>query len=969
MDELFAAIRSAAGAGLWSRGVELARQDAVHGLCDADGEVVLRVEVPGATVSPTVVLFPDDGDWDCDCASHEDACEHVAAAAIAVRRARREGRELTGRAESPGHIGVRLSRRGGSLHFERVVVTGDGEVPLRGTLTSARSGKGGAPPFLATQVDVRVESALGTRLGGELPRGLWPSLLAALSSHPDVRLDGEPVQARAERVGFAGRLEDAPEGFRLRVVRDPRVAEVLGDELVLLRDGTLCLLGTSQLTGRELEEGARGRVYRADEVAQLVSEVLPSLRRRLPVEIATDRLPGTRAEPPRIALEVAREGDALAVLPRLVYGDPPTARVDAGTLVPLGGPLPLRDEAAERALLRRLQSELELAPGRRLVVRGAEAVELAEKLRRWPDAPAEALAAFHRAGTLEPRFESLERGFELDFELADETQRPRRASAGQVLRAWRAGDGLVPLSGGGFAALPVGWLERFGSRVSDLLAARDAEGRVRATALPELAAFAEAQGARVPEAAAALRRALEAPAAAGTPVLPEDLRAELRPYQREGVQWLGRLRDLGLPALLADDMGLGKTLQALCAVRGRTLVVAPTSVLPNWAAEAGRFRPALRVCVYHGPERRLDPEADLTLTTYALLRLDAEALAAEPWDSVVLDESQAIKNPDSQVARAACALPGRFRLALTGTPVENRLAELWSQFEFLSRGWLGSRADFEQRYARPIAAGDTAAAERLRERVRPFVLRRLKRDVAPELPPRSEQVLHVELTEAERGVYDAVRAATRHDVAKRLGSGASALAVLEALLRLRQAACSADLVPGAASHSAPSSKLAVLRENLEEAIAEGHRALVFSQWTSLLDRVEPLLREAGLDFARLDGSTRDRGAVVERFQSESGPPLMLVSLQAGGSGLNLTAADHVFILDPWWNPAVEDQAADRAHRIGQTRPVMIYRLVARDTVEERVLALQERKRQLADAALGAGQAPALTREELLELLE
>jgi SNF2 family DNA or RNA helicase len=445
-------------------------------------------------------------------------------------------------------------------------------------------------------------------------------------------------------------------------------------------------------------------------------------------------------------------------------------------------------------------------------------------------------------------------------------------------------------------------------------------------------------------------------------------------------------------------MGLGKTLQALCAVRGRTLVVAPTSVVPNWAAEAARFRPALRVRVYHGPARALDPDADLTLTSYALLRLDADVLCAVDWDSVVLDESQAIKNADSQVARAAHRLPGRFRAALTGTPIENRLAELWSQFQFLSRGWLGSQRDFDERYARPIAAGDAAAAERLRARVRPFVLRRLKRDVAPELPPRTEVVLHVELAADERQVYDAIRAATREDVAARFAAGGGAFQVLEALLRLRQAACDASLVPGArippdrsslasgslraGSAGLHSSKLDVLRENLEEAVAEGHKALVFSQWTSLLDRVEPVLRDADLAFVRLDGATRDRAAVVAQFQSESGPPVMIVSLRAGGTGLNLTAADSVFILDPWWNPAVEEQAADRAHRIGQTRPVMIYRLVATDTVEERVLALQAAKRALAEAALGAAAsfaqraegerspsgAPAITRDELLELL-
>jgi SNF2 family DNA or RNA helicase len=415
-------------------------------------------------------------------------------------------------------------------------------------------------------------------------------------------------------------------------------------------------------------------------------------------------------------------------------------------------------------------------------------------------------------------------------------------------------------------------------------------------------------------------------------------------------------------------MGLGKTLQALCALRGRTLVVAPTSVLFNWEEEIARFRPGLRASLYHGAGRRLDPAADVTLTSYAILRLDADALAAVAWDSAILDEAQTIKNPDSQVARAAHRLAAGFRVTLSGTPVENRLEELWSQLHFTNPGLLGSREDFAERTARPVAAGDAAAVARLRERIRPFVLRRLKREVAPELPPRTEVVLHAVLSDEERAVYDAVRAATREDVLRRLGQGGGVLAALEALLRLRQAACHPGLVPGGPP-AETSAKLELLLEFLDESVADGHKALVFSQWTSLLDRVEPVLRRAGIEFLRLDGSTRDRAAVVEGFQHEAGSPVLLISLGAGGLGLNLTAADHVFILDPWWNPAAEEQAADRAHRIGQTRPVMIYRLVAQDSVEERVLALQARKRALADAALGgAGAAAPLTREDLLALL-
>jgi superfamily II DNA or RNA helicase len=967
LEQLFEAVRQACSPGVWSRGVELARAGAVSGEREADGEVVLRVETRAGLLGPTAVLHPGDVEWDCDCAGRDEVCEHVAAAVIALRQARRSGQALPGADADVGRIGYRLARAGDGLAFERVVVTAGEEWPLTSTLEAVRSGRVAGPRFLATREDVEVERALGTRLRGVLPRGLWPRLLAALARCPDLRLDGEPVCARIEPAGFVGVLEDRDGGFRLRVQRDPRVREVLGGGLAL-RGDALCPLAESGLTGRELEELTRGRDFEPDAAAQLVSEILPDLRRRIPVEVRTQRLPETSArERPRLRIEARREGDALSVLPTLVYGDPPLARVDAGRLVALAGRVPLRDEAAERALLRRLQSQLELAPGHRLRVEGERAVALAERLAHFGgDVHGRGLEHFRRVPALEARLHAGPGRFELAF--ASGGDPARGADPARVLRAWRAGEGLVPVAGGGFAELPADWLERFGDRVAQLLAAREADGGLPRLALPDLARLCEELGEPVPPDAAALRALIDHSGDAPPAALPAPAAGFLRGYQRSGASWLVRLREAGLGALLADDMGLGKTLQALCALRGRCLVVTPTSVLHNWASEAARFRPDLRCALYHGPDRRLDPGADLTLTTYALLRLDADALADVAWDAVVLDEAQAIKNPDSQAARAAFRLRAGFRLALTGTPVENRLDELWSQLHFAARGLLGSRGDFDERFARPIAAGDADAAARLRARIRPFVLRRTKAEVTPELPPRTEMVLRAELGPAERAVYDAVRAATREEVTRRLAAGGGVMQALEALLRLRQAACHAALVPGQRAES--SAKLELLLEVLDQSAAEGHRALVFSQWTSLLDLVEPALRRAGLDFGRLDGATRDRAGVVARFQAPGGPPVLLLSLKAGGVGLNLTAADAVFILDPWWNPAVEDQAADRAHRIGQQRPVAIYRLVAADTVEERILALQERKRSLAAAALAeSGGAAALSREDLIALLE
>jgi SNF2 family DNA or RNA helicase len=627
--------------------------------------------------------------------------------------------------------------------------------------------------------------------------------------------------------------------------------------------------------------------------------------------------------------------------------------------------VPIRDKRAEQRLLHELDVRLAMSPGVRVELAGEQAVALATRLGRFG-------AEVRGPGTREFRLEAPLAGRVQTapdrFDVVFETSGGRRAATSDVLRSWREGASLVPLLEGGFAPLPADWLGRFGHRIADLYAARDELGALPRCTYPDLASLCEELEVAPPVAADELRRLVANFERIPSAELPADLTATLRPYQRYGVDWLVFLREASLGALLADDMGLGKTIQALCAVGGRTLVVCPTSVLHNWVDEIRRHRPALTVAVHHGPKRKLDPKARVTLTTYSILRLDESELTEAEWDMAILDEGQNIKNPESQVTRAAWRLRARFRVSLTGTPVENRLDELWSQFHFVNRGLLGARSDFEEQYARPIADGDPLALERLRARIRPFVLRRLKREVAPELPPRTDVVLYCSMEDAEREVYQAVLAATRPEVLRSLAEGGNVIQALEAILRLRQAACHSGLVPG---QDAPSSaKVARLMDVLDTVVADGHKALVFSQWTSLLDRIEPHLRGASMEFVRLDGTTRDRGAVVERFQDASGPPVMLVSLKAGGTGLNLTAADHVFLMDPWWNPAVEDQAADRAHRLGQVRPVLVHRLIAEGTIEERILELQERKRSLTEAALGGREAEAsLTREDLRFLLE
>jgi len=972
VQSLLAAVHAAASPRDWSRGVELSRAGAVLALRQAPDEVVVQVAVKGAAVSPTVTLWPTEDEWSCDCDSRADPCFHVAAAVIALRRAAESGEALPGSSARTGKVGYRFTRGPEGLVFTRVrVAEGSEERPLTHSLALLTSGRvEGSQAIVASQADMAVDLALGAFLKpGVLPAPLARKVVPLLAACADIRLDGAAVSVAAESVGYNALVTADGDGFKVGLVRDPAIAETFGGG-VIARCGDTLRVWDPRLAP-EFAELKAGLKIGPERVAWLVTELLPRLERAMPVHLRAAKLPKlSDGHAPRIVLDTSLSGEALTVLPTIVYGDPPVARLDGERVVPLGRVLPRRDLTAE-ATLRRLLAAHELQPGERQAAVAGAGVGLAERLRGLAAAQpgrvtlrGEAHREFARLEPLVPRL-GPGGGFNLSFETAGGA---RQAELARVLAAWEAGESEVSLLGGGVAPLPHDWLARYGPQIAMLMAAREQGGEVAAHARPALAdLYAALETPAPPELAglAALARDF-----AGLPraALPDDLQAELRSYQRRGVDWLSCLRDAGLGAMLADDMGLGKTLQCLCALRGRCLIVAPTSVLHNWAAEARRFRPGLRVCTYHGPRRRLDPDADLVLTSYAILRLDAEALAAAPWDAVVLDEAQTIKNPDSQVARAAYGLKhARWRVTLSGTPVENRLEELWSQFHFLAPGLLGGRQDFIDRHARPIADGVPGAAGRLRALIRPFMLRRRKQEVARELPPRTEVVLQCSLDERERDVYEAIRAATERDVVAALAAGGSVLMALEALLRLRQAACHTGLVPG--QTATRSSKLDLLVETLDEAVAEGHKALVFSQWTGLLDRVEPELRRAGLSFLRLDGATRDRGAVVDRFQAADGPPVLLISLKAGGTGLNLTAADHVFLLDPWWNPAVEDQAADRAHRIGQTRPVLVHKLIAEDTVEARILELQQRKRALADAALaGADAAASLTREDLLALL-
>jgi len=532
--------------------------------------------------------------------------------------------------------------------------------------------------------------------------------------------------------------------------------------------------------------------------------------------------------------------------------------------------------------------------------------------------------------------------------------------------------------------------------VGGLLALADAAG-----AAHDSARAGDSADAGEADAATGLDDALgRAVAARGSAPVPASLAATLRPYQLEGFRWLTFLYEHGLGGVLADDMGLGKTLQTLALVahvreteaagqaagaesadsapRAPFLVVAPTSVVSNWAAEAARFTPGLRVHTVTetaAKSRRgleeATAEADVVVTSYALFRLDFARYAARPWAALVLDEAQYVKNPQSQAHRCAVDLEAPVKIAITGTPLENGLTDLWALFRVVAPGLLSTSVRFSDDWVKPIATGERPELlQALRRRIRPLMMRRTKELVAPELPEKQEQVLRVDLAPAHRELYDAFLQRERLKLLDLIDDlDRNRFIVFRSLTLLRMLALDAVLIDPAYD-DVPSAKLDQLLDELDDVVAGGHRALVFSQFTSFLSRVADRLAERGLAHEYLDGSTRRRGEVVDRFRS-GGSPVFLISLKAGGVGLNLTEADYVFVLDPWWNPAAEAQAVDRTHRLGQTKRVMVYRMIANDTIEEKVLALSQKKAALFDAVVDddAVFSSSLTADDIRGLLE
>ena len=642
-------------------------------------------------------------------------------------------------------------------------------------------------------------------------------------------------------------------------------------------------------------------------------------------------------------------------------------------------PMASRNSAAESAAMSRLTRAGFLGPDRQGLfhLKGQEPVlnffarHYAALEKEWKVTLEERLErSTQNLERVEPRFQITPSGESwFDLQVSFATRGGERFSAAEIQRLLRSGQSHARLASGKFALLDTGAVEELEQLLVDADPQQHAGGYrlhnaqagfVDATLRQQSDWTVEAPEGWTRRAAQQRGEVKLEPPPLGA------LEPVLRPYQKEGVAWLRFLRDNGFGGVLADEMGLGKTLQVLahlCALKNGApaLVVCPTSLVFNWEAEAAKFAPELRVLALRGGRRQDQfaeiPRHDLIITSYALMRRDAEAYRAFEFDTVVLDEAQHIKNRQTQNAQAVKAARARHRLVLTGTPLENSVLDLWSIFDFLMPGYLGTAQEFRERYEIPITRDrDAAAQARLARRLRPFLLRRLKRDVAADLPEKIEQVSYCELAGEQRALYQQVLETGRREMLDASAGGNEArgrMLVLTTLLRLRQICCDPRLLelegPAAATASG---KTELFLELLEEVLDGGHRALVFSQFTSMLGLLREALAAREIECCYLDGSTTDRAAVVERFQRDASVPVFLISLKAGGTGLNLTGADTVVHFDPWWNPAVEAQATDRAHRIGQKNVVTSYKLITRGTVEEKILNLQQRKRALTEAMLG-----------------
>jgi superfamily II DNA or RNA helicase len=857
--------------------------------------------------------------------------------------------------------------------------------------------------FSCSQMDIEILTRASGMAGGQMPgmtilgRDEFLKLMGALINHPRVTI--------ARRLPVTISSENLLPALRVKQLEDKRW-EIRADcsslKGILLLGSQSAWIWSDQ-TFRPVSSGLPATylpvfhspiVLREEEGLNFVQHELGALRSFFEIESETSL--GEMVEPALAEVAATFEGSLnhLAAKLQFLYGHRiVTSGVTTESIIRDGsGRVRPRNMAFERECLRRLQDAGFMGPSviGEYVLRGQNAIlnffasELPALQKIWKISLGGRFQNVTREiERVAPRLEIRASGEDwFDFSFSLESARGDRFSAAEVQHLLQMGQNFTRLKDGRLAIFDAADLEEFQTVLRDCEPGQPGPGtyRIKKNQAAYLdSVFEELRGATIHRNAdwgnwTRSQRQL-------VPFELEQLgslEGILRPYQKEGVSWLRFLSRNGLGGILADEMGLGKTVQALAFLRpleGTSLVVCPSSLLFNWAREAEKFVPELKVLRVEGTARNelfsKISDSDLVLTSYPLLRRDIDRYRQFEFAAIFLDEATHIKNPDTQNAQAAMALRGRHRFVLTGTPVENSVRDLWSIAEFVLPGYLGRRADFRERYELPIGKGSQPERDRLAKRLRPIMLRRLKQEVAKDLPDKIEQVSFCDLSSGQAELYKKLREEGRRkieELSDAKDQGRARIAALTALLRLRQVCCDLRLLGVEAE--GPSGKIELLWELLEESIDGGHRVLVFSQFVGMLKLISAQLEEEGTPFCYLDGATKDRGKVVDRFQQSAEIPVFLISLKAGGVGLNLSAADTVIHFDPWWNPAVEAQATDRAHRIGQSRMVTAYKLICRNTVEEKILNLQRKKREVIDAMVESEEPlmTSLSTAEIRELL-
>lgn len=970
--------------GIWSKGVSLSRNATFYIDQKKSDEIQLRIKTSGSTSTPQVSLWLEEEDAYCNCGDRNEPCAHIIAAVLFLSRPETlptENIETFPTRNPVNHILYRFISENDRLGLQRLFCYGENQIPLSNSLVSLiggiRSGRISLPDPAPTEFDLRIDQLLTpSSLQSKNSSTHWletsqiPALFKHLENSSHIEFEARKITLHSKLSRRTLWIRDCPDEtlytqgyrFQFQVSWNPPCEKFFRNGVGLYQN-KLFPIHFPALNSEETRWiHPDGIFITFEQAVDFISKTLKELELKMPIVMQSLCFPKTVALEPYMILKTEQlQNHTLFVTPEIVYGDPPLAVLRQNQLQLLQDfQIPIRNLAFEKQLSRKLQNELHLQCNQTSRFEGKDAIEFTRRAHAWK-----------LKGIASDTFRSLQLHPEFSFNQGQcfiqfSTPQGGKISFNSVLHSWKNREPYIHLDDGRWAELPVGWLRRYGTLARRIQEAQNHHQGTLPTSLLADAIRLEKcilQKDTLNSPLESIRKKLEATnlSLPTCPLpIPSELWNQLRPYQQLGVHWLWAHRELEMGALLADDMGLGKTLQSIAALHtGKTLILTPTSVLDHWASQLEKYRPDLKFQRFHGSQRKWNTQIPITLSTYGILKQNPEIFCQTQWETILLDESHLIKNPESQIAQIVHQLTGKFRLALSGTPIENRLSDLLSQFQFIAPG-LFSPQEIEE-----------PSPNEIQQRIRPFILRRLKEEVAPELPPKTEIELHCELDSTEQEIYNSHLAAlqTTDSIDSNNAHNTDPLSLLTGLLRLRQVCCHPKLVPGVSYSHSHSSKISLLLETLSHSLQGKHKCLVFSQWTSLLDLIEPLLQSGQIPYLRLDGKTRDRETIVQTFNSIEGPPLLLISLKAGGVGLNLTAADHVYILDPWWNPAVENQAADRAHRIGQYHPVCVYRLVTKNTIEDRVQALKKGKSELSAQLLGDVENHAPTRNELIELIK